>query len=108
MVDEKPWVDGLTIGQMLATTASKHGDRDALVFPALGYRRTYREFQADVVAAARGLSALGIGRGDHVALWATNVPQWVVLQYATATIGAVLVTVNPAYRPFELKYVLRQ
>jgi len=104
----KPWVDGLTIGQMLARTAEAHGDHDALVFPALGYRRNYREFHADVQAAARGLLAMGIARGDHVALWATNVPQWVVLQFATAEIGAVLVTINPAYRPFELQYILRQ
>jgi fatty-acyl-CoA synthase len=104
----KPWVDGLTIGQMLARTAADHGDHDALVFPSLGYRRTYREFHADVRAAARGLLAMGIARGDHVAVWATNVPQWVILQFATAEIGAVLVTINPAYRPFELQYVLRQ
>ncbi|HEY2147741.1 MAG TPA: AMP-binding protein, partial [Pirellulales bacterium] len=58
--------------------------------------------------AARGLLALGIRPGDHVAIWATNVPQWVVAQFATAQIGAVLVTINPAYRPFELKYVLNQ
>src|SRR5262249_44344831 len=57
---------------------------------------------------ARGLVALGIKRGEHVAIWATNVSQWVILQFATARIGAVLVTINPAYRPFELDYVLRQ
>lgn len=105
---DAPWVDGLTIGQMLAKTAARCGDRDALVFTSLDYRRTYREFKADVDAAARGLLALGIGPGDHVALWATNVPQWVVIQFAAASIGAVLVTVNPAYRPFELQYVLKQ
>jgi fatty-acyl-CoA synthase len=107
-VPDRPWVDGLTIGQVLAETVARHGDHDAVVFPALGYRRNYREFHDDVLAAAQALRALGIGRGDHVALWATNVPQWVVLQFATAEIGAVLVTVNPAYRPFELRYVLRQ
>ena len=58
--------------------------------------------------AARGLLALGIHSGEHVAVWATNVPQWVLLQFATARIGAVLVTINPAYRPFELEYVLEQ
>lgn len=56
----------------------------------------------------RGLLALGIKHGDHVAIWATNVPEWVVLQFATARIGAVLININPAYRPFELKYVLNQ
>src|SRR5205085_4911097 len=66
------------------------------------------EFSAEVDRAARALLALGIKKGEHVAIWATNVPQWVVLQFATARIGAVLVTINPAYRPFELKYVLKQ
>ncbi|HUY31405.1 MAG TPA: AMP-binding protein [Pirellulales bacterium] len=102
------WVDGLTIGEALARTAARHPQDDALVFPALGLRWNYGEFQAGVEEAARGLLTLGIGRGDHVALWATNVPEWVMLQFATARIGAVLVTINPAYRPFELKYVLRQ
>jgi fatty-acyl-CoA synthase len=103
-----PWVDGLTIDEVLAWTAREHGGRDALVFCARDYRRTYAQFDRDVDQAARGLLALGIGKGDHVAVWGTNVPQWVVLQFATARVGAVLVTINPAYRAFELKYVLRQ
>ena len=105
---EKPWVDGLTIGEVFDRIVERFGDREALVFASLAHRRTYREFQADVDAAARGLCALGVGRGDHVAVWATNVPQWLMLQFATAKIGAVLVTVNPAYRSFELEYVLKQ
>lgn len=104
----KPWVDGLTIPQVLARTVSKHGSRDALVFPQIDLRWSYREFSERVDLAARGLLAIGIQRGEHVAIWATNVPEWVVLQFATARIGAVLVTINPAYRPFELKYVLEQ
>ncbi|MEX2176042.1 MAG: AMP-binding protein, partial [Pirellulaceae bacterium] len=103
-----PWVDGLTIGEVLAATAGRHADREALVFPQLGRRWTWRQFAAEVDVAARGLIALGIGRGEHVALWATNVPEWVLLQFATARIGAVLVNINPAYRPFELEYVLNQ
>lgn len=103
-----PWVDGLTIGETLRRTAARHADRDALVFPQLGLRLNYADFDRRVDETARGLLALGICRGDHVALWATNVPEWVILQYATARIGAVLVTVNPAYRPFELRYVLEQ
>jgi fatty-acyl-CoA synthase len=103
-----PWIEGLTIGQVLVRTARAFPDRDALVFPGLGVRFTFAEFLAEVDRAARGLVALGIGRGEHVAIWATNVPQWVILQFATARIGAVLVTINPAYRPFELEYVLRQ
>ncbi|MGC3969313.1 MAG: AMP-binding protein [Pirellulales bacterium] len=105
---QRPWVDGLLVSQALRRTVEQNADRDALVFTSLGYRRTWREFDDDVELAARGLLALGLKRGDHLALWATNVPQWVVLQFATARIGVVLVTINPAYRPFELEYVLRQ
>ena len=94
--------------QVLRETARRHGDHDALVFPALGVRVSYAEFSRQVDQAARGLLALGIRHGEHVAIWATNVPQWVVLQFATARIGAVLVNINPAYRAFELKYVLNQ
>jgi fatty-acyl-CoA synthase len=108
MPNELPWVDGLTIGEVLRQTAERYPDHDALVFPQLDLRRSYREFFDDVNRAARGLVSMGIGAGDHVAVWATNVPEWVVLQFATARIGAVLVTINPAYRPFELKYVLNQ
>jgi fatty-acyl-CoA synthase len=108
MTLDAPWVDGLTIGEVLKRTAKRYPDHDALVFPQLGCRRSYRQFRADVDRAARGLLALGIHAGDHVAVWATNVPEWVVLQFASARIGAVLVTINPAYRPFELKYVLKQ
>jgi fatty-acyl-CoA synthase len=103
-----PWVDGLTIAQALSETARVNADRDALVFPALGLKLSYRQFAAEVDAAARGLVALGIESGQHVAVWGTNVPEWVILQFATARIGAVLVTINPAYRPFELGYVLEQ
>jgi fatty-acyl-CoA synthase len=106
--DSIPWVDGLTIGQVLTETARRFADREAMVFPQLGRRWTWRQFADDVDAAARGLLRMGIRTGEHVALWATNVPQWVLLQFATARIGAVLVNINPAYRPFELQYVLGQ
>ncbi|HEX7378866.1 MAG TPA: AMP-binding protein [Pirellulales bacterium] len=102
------WVDGLTIGQVLEETTRRHPDRDAVVFPQCGVRYTYRQLSDKVDEAARGLLSLGLSRGDHVALWATNVPQWVVLQWATARLGMVLVTINPAYRAFELRYVLAQ
>ncbi|MDX1948840.1 MAG: AMP-binding protein [Pirellulaceae bacterium] len=104
----QPWVDGLTMGAVLAATARRHSTGEALVFPQLGRRWTWCEFAAEVDAAARGLLALGIARGEHVAIWATNVPQWVLLQFAAARMGAVLVNINPAYRPFELEYVLNQ
>jgi fatty-acyl-CoA synthase len=103
-----PWVDGLTIAQALDQTVARHGNRDALVFPKLGLKTSYRQFAAQVDEVARGLLGLGIRTGEHVAIWATNVPEWVLLQFATARIGAVLVTINPAYRAHELKYVLKQ
>ena len=106
--DDHPWVDGLTFPQVLAKTVALHGQRDALVVPKLGLRLSWREFAERVDRAARGLLAIGIQPREHVALWATNVPEWVVLQFATARIGAVLVNINPSYRPFELKYVLNQ
>src|SRR5205823_2958456 len=99
--DNAPWLDGLTIGQVLKATVQRCAARDAVAFPKLALRWSWREFDERVDAAARGLVALGIQPGEHVAIWATNVPEWVVLQFATARIGAVLVTINPAYRPFE-------
>jgi fatty-acyl-CoA synthase len=103
-----PWVDGLTFAQVLARTARRSAGRDALVFPQLACRRSFAEFQSDVQACARALLALGIQPGEHIGIWATNWPQWVVLQFATATVGAVLVNINPAYRDHELAYVLNQ
>lgn len=108
MTSQTPWVDGLTIPQALAQTVERYGENDAVVFPQLGVRWTYNEFDRRVYETAKGLLALGIARGDHVALWATNVPEWTLMQLATARIGAVLVNINPAYRAFELEYVLRQ
>ncbi|QDU30881.1 Long-chain-fatty-acid--CoA ligase [Anatilimnocola aggregata] len=107
-VADTPWVDGLTMGQVLRETARKFPTHDALVFPQTDRRWTWQQFDADVDRVARGLIALGMQHGEHLALWATNVPQWVLLQFATARIGVVLVNINPAYRPFELEYVLRQ
>ena len=103
-----PWVAGLTLPQVLRETARLHDAHDALVFPGLDLRISYGQFAAEVDLAARGLFGIGIQAGEHVAIWATNVPEWVVLQFATARMGAVLVNINPAYRPFELKYVLQQ
>ena len=108
MSDQAPWVDGLTIGEVLQRTSQRFGDHDALVFPALGKRWSYAQFNREVDRAARGLLGLGLCRGDHVAIWATNVPEWVILQMASARIGAVLVTVNPAFKVRELIYTLQQ
>ncbi len=104
----KPWVDGLTIGSVLAQTASQFASRDALVFPQQDVRLNYAQFHSAVRDAAKGLLALGIKPGEHVGIWATNLPEWLVLQYAAANAGIVLVTINPAYRPFELSYTIDQ
>ncbi|MFF9478578.1 AMP-binding protein [Streptomyces sp. NPDC014733] len=97
-----------TIGADLARTAARFGDREALVDIPSGRRWTYAELDHDVDEVALGLLAHGIGNGDRVGIWSPNCPEWLLLQYATARIGAVLVNVNPAYRTHELGYVLRQ
>ncbi|MFE1832365.1 AMP-binding protein [Streptomyces yangpuensis] len=99
---------GDTIGENLDRTVRRFPDRDALVDVAAGRRWTYAELAADVDALALGLLDLGITKGDRVGIWAPNRAEWTLVQYATARIGAVLVTVNPAYRSHELEYVLRQ
>jgi fatty-acyl-CoA synthase len=108
MSDTNPWVDGLTISQVLDRTAARFADQDALVFPQLGYRRNWAQFQAETRTVARALLALGVRHGEHVGIWATNWPEWVLTQFAAASLGAVLVNINPAYRAQELLYVLNQ
>ncbi|MBE0595867.1 MAG: AMP-binding protein [Desulfuromonadales bacterium] len=97
-----------TLGALLEDVARRFPARDALVYPDRGLRLSYRQFDDLTDRVARGLLALGIGKGEHVAIWATNVPQWPILQFATAKIGAVLVTINTNYKSSELEYVLRQ
>ncbi len=99
---------GETIGQNLERIASAYPDREALVDAPSGRRWTYRRFDDEVGLLARGLIAAGIEKGDRVGIWSPNNPEWVLLQYATAKIGAILVTVNPDYRTHEASYVLRQ
>lgn len=106
--DDTPWVGGKTIDQVLRETVARFGDQPAVVFPHLNLRWTWNAFERQVDQAARGLIAIGIRPGQHIAIWATNIPEWIVLQFATARIGAVMVTFNPAYRVFELDYVLKQ
>jgi fatty-acyl-CoA synthase len=103
-----PPVDGLTIGAALKRAALSQPDREALVFSQAGFRATYAEYDVRVDEIARSLLALDVQRGDHVAVWATNWPEWTLLFMAAARVGAVLVTVNPAYRTHELAYALRQ
>jgi fatty-acyl-CoA synthase len=107
-VQKFPWLYDLTIGQVLAETARKFPMREALVFSQSSVRMKYTEFAGAVNGVAKGLLALGIKPGEHVGIWATNLPEWVLLQYGAASIGVVLVTINPAYRPFELRYTLEQ
>ena len=97
-----------TIPQNLARTVAQHGERDALVSVEQGLRYTYAEFSDAVDRVARGLMAIGVAKGDRVGIWSTNYAEWVLVQYATARIGAILVTINPAYRSSELEYVLNQ
>jgi fatty-acyl-CoA synthase len=97
---------GDTIGERLHASVERFGDREALVVRHQGYRATYRELWEESGRAARGLLARGIERGDRVGIWAPNRAEWVVSQYATARIGAILVNVNPAYKRSELEYAL--
>ena len=97
---------GDTIGDNFDRTVSRCGDREALVDCPSGRRWSYAQLRADVDSLALGLLAVGIGKGDRVGIWAPNCPEWLLTQYATAKIGAILVTINPAYQSHELEYVL--
>ena len=97
-----------TVCDDLAATAARVGDHDALVDVEAGRRWTYAEFHADVRRLASGLHRLGIRKGDRVGIWAPNRWEWVMVQFATAEIGAVLVNINPSYRLHELEFVLKQ
>jgi fatty-acyl-CoA synthase len=95
-----------TIGECLRRIVGRFPDREALVVSHQGYRVTYAELWRQVDAAARGLMARGVAKGDRVGIWAPNRFEWVIMQFATARIGAVLVTINPAYTTAELRYAL--
>ncbi|HEX4906917.1 MAG TPA: AMP-binding protein [Acidimicrobiales bacterium] len=99
---------GRTIGDDLALTVSRFGDREAVVDVPTGRRWTYAELDAEVDRVALGLLDMGIAKGDRVGIWSPSCAEWVFVQYATAKIGAILVNVNPAYRSHELRYVLQQ
>ncbi len=99
---------GDTIGANLARVVDRHGERDAMVDCETARRWTYDEFGRDVDAVALGLLSLGVRTGDRVGIWAPNCPEWTLVQYGAAKIGAILVTINPAYRSHEMAYVLRQ
>ncbi|WP_330263590.1 AMP-binding protein [Streptomyces griseorubiginosus] len=99
---------GDTIGASLDRAVAGWPDREALVDVPSGRRWTYAQFGADVDELARALLGAGVVKGDRVGIWAINCPEWVLVQYATARIGAVMVNINPAYRTHEVEYVLNQ
>lgn len=98
----------VTLGQLLKETVEKYPDQTAVAYADREYKQTWREFSDTVDDMAKGLMAMGIQKGEKVAVWATNVPHWVALQFATARIGAILLTINTNYRSEEIDYVLKQ
>lgn len=98
----------VTVGKLLEQVAEKYPDDEAVKFTDRDYRRTWKEFNEEAETIAKGFLEMGIRKGDHVAIWATNVPEWMLTFFACTKIGAVLVTVNTAYKVFELEYLLRQ
>ena len=97
-----------TFSDVLDTMATKYPDQYAFKYTTLDYTRTYSEFRRDVDECAAALISLGVKAGDHVAVWATNIPAWFITFWATTKIGAVLVTVNTAYKIHEIEYLLKQ
>ncbi len=98
----------MTFSQVLDRVAEEFPDQYAFKYTTLDYTRTYQQFRTDVDRFARALVSLGVGPGSKVAIWATNVPAWFITFWATTKIGAVLVTVNTAYKSHEAEYLLRQ
>ncbi len=98
----------VTIGDLLDQTAAKLPGKDAMVYTDRSVRYTYRQLQAAANEVAKALIGLGVKKGEHISLWATNVPEWVLLQLGSAKMGAVLVTVNTQYQIAELEYLLKQ
>ncbi len=97
-----------TFSEVLDKMVEKYPDQYAFKYTTLDYTRTYKEFRRDVDECAAALISLGVKAGDHVAIWATNVPAWYITFWATTKIGAVLVTVNTAYKIHEIEYLLKQ
>ena len=105
---EKDTLIDLTFPQVLDRMCEEFPDQWAFRYTEMDYNRTYPEFRDDVDNFARALISMGVKQGDHVAIWATNVPQWFITFWASVKIGAVLVTVNTAYKIHEAEYLLRQ
>jgi len=101
-------VGKITIGGLVDEMASRFPANDALIYHEQGIRYSYEEFRQVCNRAAKGFMKLGLNKGDKISIWANNVPQWVISQFSTGKMGAVLVTVNTNYRAFELEYLLKQ
>lgn len=97
-----------TITQVFEEAVQKYADKECVIYPEIGERWTYAQLKEKVDEAAKALLKVGIGPYENVSVWATNLPEWLILQFATAKIGAVLVTVNTAYKERDLEYLLRQ
>ncbi len=97
----------ITLGELLDEKAAIYPDNEAVVYVGRGIRYTYEQFRGVCNLAARGFMELGIKTGDHVAVWAENQPEWLITQFATGKMGAVLVTVNTNYQVMELEYLLK-
>lgn len=107
-INKREGVQSITLAELLDTQAKYHADTEAVVYADRGLRYTYAQFNEVCRTAAKGFMKMGIKRGDHVAIWATNVPEWVITQFSTGKMGGVMVTVNTNYKLFELEYLLRQ
>jgi fatty-acyl-CoA synthase len=99
---------GVTIGEKLKETVEKYPDKEALCVPYQNYRATYKEFWKQIEEVAKGILSYGVKKGDRVGIWSANRYEWVLVQFATARIGVIMVNVNPAYKSAELKYALKQ
>ena len=97
-----------TIGDFFAGLVKSQPDHPFIMYPDRGLTWTYADFDVRTDNMAKGLLAIGVKKGDHVGVWARNVPEWLTLMFATAKIGAVLVTINTNYKSHELEYVVRQ
>ena len=106
-VSEPPLLNA-TVPRLLQDAVARFGGRDAAVFPQFGIRWTYADFQEEADKLAAGLLAVGVEKGDRVGIWSPNRPEWLAVQFASARVGAILVNINPAYRPAELEYALNK
>lgn len=103
---EKLW--SITVGDLLSKVADEYPNDNAITYTDRDYKRTWKEFNEEVEKIAKNFLRIGVRKGDHVAIWATNTPEWLLTLFATTKIGAILVTVNTNYKVFELEYLLRQ